>query len=128
MAPCELECVPEVEEETVSFGGSACVSLVEVEEPITTAECDSELLEVDFESRHGVNIETVHVAVFAVPFVFPFDAARPSVGLSGRAFYSPTQHGADKGTKDDFTPCRNVVFQEDGYVDERLPFLDIVID
>ena len=86
MAPCELESVPEVEEEAVSLGRSACVPLFEVEEPITASECDGELLEVDFESRHGVNIETVHVAVFSVPFVFPFDADRPSVGLNGRAF------------------------------------------
>ena len=78
--------MPEVDEETVSLCRSASVSLVEVEETVTPAKCDGELLDVDLESSHGVNIETALVAVFAIPFVLPFNADRPSVGFDGRAF------------------------------------------
>lgn len=78
--------MPEVDEETVNLGRSARVSLVEVEETVTAAKCDGELLDVDLESSHGVNIETAFVTVFAVPFELPFNADRPCVGFDGRAF------------------------------------------
>ena len=58
------------EVETVSFGCGTCVAFVEVEEPVTPAECNSELFEFKFRTSHGIHVEAFQIAIVAG--IFPW--------------------------------------------------------